>query len=502
MFNGKKPEKLPEMTEYPVAKGPFKPEWDSLKQYTCPDWFRNAKFGIWAHWGPQAVSGAGDWYARNMYMEGHPQYQYHCEHYGHPSEFGYKDIVKLWKAEAFDADALIQLYKKAGARYFVALAVHHDNYDCWNSRYHRWNSVNIGPGKDIVGMWREAALKHGLAFGVTEHLARSYNWFNTNKGCDQKGPYAGVPYDGNDPEYVDFYFPPHEDTNHAYPVNPPESWKQLWYMRIKDLVETYQPDLLYTDGAVPFGEVGRTMIANFYNNNIAWHDGKLEAVYTLKDMRGHDRRSHLSHGEYVEGIGIQDMERGVVDDIRPEPWQTDTCIGGWYYNKFIEYKTAETVIHMLVDIVSKNGNLLLNFPLRPDGTLDEKAMKVVEGITQWMAINSEAIYDTRPWRIFGEGPVRSSGGLFNEDKLEYTSRDFRFTRRGDILYATCLAWSKDGRVRIESLGQGGNAERVMTVELLGCPSPVSWEQDADGLQIDLPEEKPCDYAWVFKIRLA
>jgi len=202
---------------YEIEEGPFEPTWESLKQFRCPEWFNDAKLGIWAHWGPQAVPGAGDWYARNMYYEGHEQYKYHLENYGHPSKFGYKDIIPLWKAENFDPDALISLYKRAGAKYFAALATHHDNFDCWDSAYHRWNSVNMGPKKDIVGLWREAALKHGLRFAVTEHMVRCYNWFITNKGCDKEGPYAGVPYDGNDPAYEDLYFPPHDDSSIGYP---------------------------------------------------------------------------------------------------------------------------------------------------------------------------------------------------------------------------------------------------------------------------------------------
>lgn len=493
--------KLLKNGEFTINDGPFDDRWDSLLNYECPEWFRDAKLGMWAHWGPQAVSGAGDWYARNMYMEGSTQYKYHLEHYGHPSEFGYKDIVSLWKAEKFDPVHLIDLYKKAGAKYFVALAVHHDNYDCWDSAYTKWNSVNSGPEKDIVGMWREATLSAGLKFGVTEHLERSYSWFNTNKGSDKQGPYKDVTYDGNNPEFEDFYFPDHPDNNMAYPSDPPDWWKWQWYARIKDLVDKYRPDFLYTDGAVPFGDVGRKMIANFYNGNISWNNGKLEAVYALKDMREHDKKSGKTHGDYVEGIGVQDMERGVINDINPRPWQTDTCIGGWYYNKFINYKDAEQVIHMLVDIVSKNGNLLLNFPLRPDGTLDDECLDVIEGLTAWMSVNSEAIYETRPWLTFGEGPTKSSGGHFNENKLTYKGNDFRFTQKGDVVYAVMLGYPENGETTIEALVDSSGL-KVKSVEMLGIGNVDGWEQSEDGLRIPVPDEKPCDYAWVFKIKLS
>ena len=206
---------------------PFTPDWDSLKRYRCPDWFRDAKFGIWSHWGPQAVPEGGDWYARNLYVQDHPAHHLHLQKFGHPSKVGFKDVIPHWKAQNFDAsqaDRLMRLYQAAGARYFVSMGVHHDNFDLWNSKHHRWNAVNMGPKKDIVGLWAAAARDHGLRFGVSEHLERSYNWFNTNKGSDKEGPLAGVPYDGNDPRYADLYFPPHDDTNWAYPKNPPEWW--------------------------------------------------------------------------------------------------------------------------------------------------------------------------------------------------------------------------------------------------------------------------------------
>ena len=199
--------------DYKIAEGPFEPTWQSLQSFQCPEWFRAAKLGFWAHWGPQAVPMYGDWYARNMYLEGSDKYRFHWRTYGHPSKFGFKDICAAWKAENFDPDALMQQYQQAGARYFVALAVHHDNFDCWDSKHHGWNSVNIGPQKDIVGLWKQAATRYGLHFGVTEHLERSYSWFNTNKLADKAGPYAGVPYDGASSQYADFYFPHHGDVS-------------------------------------------------------------------------------------------------------------------------------------------------------------------------------------------------------------------------------------------------------------------------------------------------
>ena len=473
----------------------YQATWESLKQYRVPQWFRDAKFGIWAHWGPQCVPMTGDWYARNMYIEDSDQYKYHIAHYGHPSKFGYKDIVPLWKAENFDPDRLVQRYRKAGAKYFISMGVHHDNFDIWNSKHHRWNAAAMGPKKDIVGLWRQAARKHGLRFGVTEHLERSWSWFNVNKGADKKGPLAGVPYDGNDPKYQDFYFPPHEDNNSRYPKDPPDSWKQQWFNRIKDLVDSYQPDLLYTDGGIPFGEVGRNLVAHYYNQSLQWHGGKMDVCYTIKNVKD------KTHGDYEEGCCLLDLERGVVADTRSDPWQTDTCVGNWFYKRDIKYKTAETVVQLLVDIVSKNGNMLLNFPLRPDGTLDSEEDRILEGITKWMAANSEAIYATRPWEVYGEGPTRVEGGQFSERKLkQYTGQDVRFTTKGKTLYATLMAWPGN-RAVIKSLNKDRKLwfGEIRSVQMLGLRQALKWSRDADGLKVQLPDRAPGDYAFVLKI---
>lgn len=473
----------------------FEATWESLQRYSCPDWFRDAKFGMWAHWGPQAVPEVGDWYARNMYIEGNAQYEHHVKTYGHPSKVGFKDIVPQWKAERFDPERLMALYKRAGARYFMAMGVHHDNFDCWNSRHHEWNSVKMGPGKDIVGMWCKAARANGLRFGVSEHLERSYSWFNTNKGSDKTGPLAGVAYDGNDAAYEDFYFPQHEDSSMCYPKNPPDWWQQQWLARITDLLDQYQPDLLYTDGGVPFGEVGRELAARFYNKSIQWNEGRLEAVYNLKDARALDDLG--CHGEYRDGIGVLDIERGVIEGINPEPWQTDTSIGDWYYNRNWQFRPVSWTIHMLLDIVSKNGNLLLNIVQHPDGTLDEEVERMLEELADWIAINGEGIYGTRPWQVYGEGPTNPKAGLFTEDELKYTSADFRFTTKSDTLYAYCLA-VPEKEIKIQALGQGSGTV-VKQVSILGSDEPIAWRQTEAGLVVDMPATLPCRHAIGIKI---
>ncbi|HZL78200.1 MAG TPA: alpha-L-fucosidase, partial [Candidatus Limnocylindrales bacterium] len=464
-----------------MVPGRFTGTMESLTNYSCPEWFRDAKFGIWAHWGPQAVPMEGDWYARKMYQEGSPDYKDHLARYGHPSTNGWKDIIPLWKAENWDPTRLMKLYKKAGAKYFVSMGVHHDNFDLWNSPFHSWNAVNVGPHRDVVGEWQRAAKKNGLPFGVSEHLGASYTWFQDSHKADKTGPFAGVPYDGANPIYDELYHPPTAPgDNKWYTVSG--SWQQEWFNRINNLVARYQPDLLYSDGGLPFGEVGRTLVANFYNRSMA--HGKPTAVYTCKA---------LGSGEFVAGTCVQDVERGVMPGINPLPWQTDTSIGDWFYNKHWKYQKLDWTVHMLVDIVSKNGNLLLNVVLRPDGSLDPEVETMLGELSGWFAVNGEAIYGTRPWLVYGEGSTKPRGGAFKED-FDFSARDIRFTTKGKNLYAIALGWPEDGKLTIRSLAQSDDpsANQVKRVELLGHKGKLNFSQTVDGLTVELPSEKTGD----------
>ncbi len=475
--------------ELPIAKGPFQPTMESLTNFVCPEWFRDAKFGIWAHWGPQAVPMAGDWYAKHTYVQGHGQYKHHLQNYGHPFTNGWKDIIPLWRAEKWEPDRLMALYKKAGAKYFVSMGVHHDNFDLWNSKHHRWNAVNMGPRRDVVGEWQRAAKKQGLRFGVSEHLGASYTWFQTSHGADATGPLAGVPYDGTDPKYEDLYHPKAApDDKGWYSTNP--QWHQEWFSRIQDLVDSYKPDLLYTDGGIPFGETGRGLVAHFYNADLQRHR-RLEAVYTCKK---------IGSGEFVTGTCVQDMERGVLPGINPYPWQTDTSIGDWFYNSNWKFRPVSWTIHMLVDIVSKNGNLLLNIVQRPDGSLDPEVVESLEQLAAWMKVNGDAIYGTRPWQVYGEGPVRSKGGHFKED-FAYTARDIRFTTKGKTLYAFALGGPDDGKLIIKSLAKpvDGKGNRINRVTLLGHKGKLRFEQTGEALVVQLPSTKLSDIACALKI---
>jgi alpha-L-fucosidase len=471
----------------PIAEGPYKPTDESLMQYHYPEWFRDAKFGIWAHWGPQAVPRQGDWYARRMYQEKDPAYKYHVEHYGHPSVFGYKDIIPLWKAEKWDPDKLMALYKKTGAKYFVSMGTHHDNFFLWNSKIHKWNAVNMGPKKDVVGTWQEAAKKQGLKFGVSEHLGASYTWFQAAHGSDKEGPKAGVPYDGADPQFADLY---HEGT-----TPDDKGWltnnlifQVEWFRSIRELIDNYHPDLLYSDCAMPFENVGRSLIAHYYNQDIARSNGTIDVVYTCKQPSG--------------GKWVQDVERGVLDTLSSYPWQTDTSIGDWYYRTGQKYKTSNEVIQMLVDIVSKNGNLLLNVVQTPEGDLEPDMLQILDEIGTWTAANGEGIYGTRPWKIFGEKPEgqgQVKRGRFDENyKLSF--KDIRFTTKDGNLYAFCLGIPTEDII-IKSLGKNSKLTEklVSSVKMMGVDAKVKWSQENDRLVIKKPSRMPSWQVLGYKI---
>jgi alpha-L-fucosidase len=473
---------------------------ESLRAYQIPEWYRDAKFGIWSHWGPQSAIEDGDWYARQMYMQGSEQYLYHCETYGHPSKVGYKDLVNNWHAAKWDPEHLMSLYKKAGAKYFFSMGVHHDNFDLWNSKYTKWNAVNMGPKKDVVGLWAQAARKNGLRFGVSEHLWISYKWFSVSHAADKTGAMAGVPYDGADPQYADLYhdagcaqFAEKLDWNDD---GIPASWRQHYLDRMTDLIDKYQPDLLYTDGHLPFEEYGLKMVAHLYNVSAQVHGGTTEAVYTSKEAK-----------DCAVGTCLLDHERGVSDTIAGNPWQTDTCIGQWHYKRGQKYKTAKKVIDLLTDIVSKNGNLLLNFPLPNSGELDFEEMEVLEGITAWMQINSEGIYSSRPWKIYGEGPstqAKIGNGNFNEDKQnDLTAADVRFTAKNSTVYAFVMGQPEKEAV-VEALGLASAQQpgKIMNVELLGYKGTLKWKQEDASLKVEMPAEKLSDIGITLKVFLA
>ena len=480
-------------------------------QYRVPEWFRDAKFGIWAHWGPQCEPEQGDWYARNMYIPGQRQYQWHVEHFGDPSVFGFKDVIHLWKAQNWDPERLVALYKRAGAKYFFALANHHDNFDNWDSKYQPWNSVRVGPKKDLIAGWAKAARDNGLRFGVSVHAAHAWSWYEPSQAYDGKLAKAdgkGKWWDGLDPQ--DLYAQNHKpgtklewDWDAAKGSSVPDAaYCEKFYNRTMDLINKYHPDLVYFDDTVlplwPVSDAGLKIAAHFYNSNMQAHGGKLEAVMFGKILDENERKAM-----------VWDIERGVPATSFPFAWQTDTCIGHWHYDRSLydrdHYKSARTVIQMLADIVSKNGNLLLSIPVRGDGTIDDKEEKVLAGITEWMDVNKECIFGTRPWKVFGEGPASAGAPItaqgFNEGKGKpFTADDIRFTTRGNTLYAIVLGWPTNGAA-IKSLGESAKLldKPVKNVEMLGSSERLEWHQTADALVITEPKAKPNDFAVVFKI---
>jgi alpha-L-fucosidase len=492
-----------------IPPGPFSASRESLKAYVAPDWFRDAKFGIFCHWGPQSAAEYGDWYARRMYIEGEAQYKHHLEHYGHPSKTGFAGVIDSWKAADFDADYLLGLYKNAGAKYFVSMGVHHDNFDLWNSKYQpQWNAAVRGPKKDIVGLFKKAAESHGLRFGVSEHLSNSYCWYGPAHGSDKAGPFAGVPYDGQDPQFAGLYHDygemPADFVQQvvnapakgaiAMSTQGPAAWRKNYFDRILDVVTQYEPDILYTDGGIPFGDDGLAIVAHHYNTSARRNGGKIDAIYTSK-----------SRNDSATGMCVLDVERGLVDSIWPRTWQTDTCVGNWHYDTRARYKTPKAIIDMLVDIVSRNGNLLLNFPLPNSGMLDAQEKTILQGITAWMAVNSEAIHSTRPWKIFGAGPgaeIKPVPGVqFNENsRKDFTAEEIRFTTKGSALYTFFMGWPEKEIVIAPLAATSPNVVgKIENVELLGSPGKLAWKHDDKGLTVQLPMQKPCDYGCALKI---
>ncbi len=505
-----------------MQKGRFQPTWTSLKTHQTPEWFRDAKFGIWAHWGPQCVEGSGDWMARSMYIEGSREYKWHVEHYGHPSEFGFKDILPLFKAEKWDPDKLVEKYKRCGAQYFFVLGNHHDNYDLWDSKYQPWNAKNIGPQRDVLEGWAAAAKKYGLPLGISFHADHAWSWYEPSQRYDVNGAKAGVYYDGHltkedgkgkwwegyDPQQL--YAQNHPMSDRSWANNrihsqwgwengvcmPSQEFVANFYDRTLDAINRYHPDLIYFDATVlpfyPISDAGLLISAHFYNSNP-------RAVVFGKILDGEQRKAIT-----------WDVERGAPNEIIPEPWQTCNCIGGWHYNTSIYerngYKSAANVVKQLVDIVSKNGNLLLSVPLRADGTYDEKEAAILDELEKWMTVNGESIFGTRPWTVFGEGPVAEKNISLNAQGFndgQYANmdyRDIRFNQKKNVLYVTAMGWPANHTIHVKSLAEGSRLwpGKIKRVELLGY-GKLKFKRTADGLDIQLPEQPTNTIAPVFKV---
>jgi alpha-L-fucosidase len=471
-------------------QGPFRPDWESLQTYEAPAWYKDAKFGIFIHWGAYSVPAFGsEWYPRMMYVNGSPEYKHHLEKFGSQDKFGYKDFIPMFKAEHFDSAAWAELFKKAGAKYVVPVAEHHDGFAMYDSGLSDWTVSKMGPHRDTTGELAKAVRAVGLHFGVSSHRVE-HNFF--------LGPGRTIVSDVNDPQYGMLYGPAHNWLMNpsGTPLNNDftyvsSEWANDWLARSAELVKKYNPDIVYFDWWIgqPSIRANLTRFAAFYYNSSLKY-GDHVGVINYKDYAMQDHSAVL------------DLERGQLGDIRPLPWQTDTSVSNksWGYINDDTFKSPEFIVHQLIDIVSKNGNLLLNIGPRSDGTIPEEVQRVLLDVGVWLNVNGEAVYGTRPWRVYGEGPTKVAAGSFHDtETTNYKPEDFRFTTKGDVLYAIGLAWPSNGEASIHSLALTAGSSRVRSVTLLGNDSELKFDQRVDGLHLQLPAQAPAKYAYAVRV---
>ncbi len=487
-YDGRRNELLSDVDKY-VAAGPFRPDWESLSTYQVPEWYKDAKFGVFLHWGVYSVPAFGsEWYPRLMYLEGSDVNKHHVAKYGPLTQFGYKDFIPMFKAEHYDPDAWAKLFKSAGFKYVVPVFEHHDGFAMYDSGLSDWTAAKMGPHRDLVGDLAKSIRAQGLHLGASSHRVE-HDWFL--EGGRQQ------PSDVNDPKYAAFYGPAHAQRgalgaglldNFTYVS---QEWVNDWLARDAEIVEKYHPDIMYFDWWIGQPDVRRNLAkfaAFYYNESLA--EKHPVGVINYKTVAMED------------GSAVLDLERGQLAAIRPQYWQTDTSISdnSWGYIENDTFKTPTFVVHQLIDIVSKNGNLLINIGPRADGTIPDQVQHVLLDIGAWLDVNGEAIYGTRPWRTYGEGPTQVEAGQFHDtDTKPYTPEDFRFTTKGDTLYAIELGWPKNGEAVIHTLATQLGAEKVRSVALLGSKTKVSFEQQADGLHLKLPAEPEGKIAYSFKV---
>ena len=466
-----------------IAAGPFQEDWNSLANYPVPDWYQEGKFGIFIHWGPYSVPAFGsEWYPRNMYQEGTPEFKHHIATYGPQREFGYKDFIPLFKASNFEPEIWADLFCKAGARFVVPVAEHHDGFQMYDSALSPWNAAKMGPKRDVIAELAGAVREKGLVFGLSNHRAEHHFFFDGGLKFDS---------DVNDPRWADFYGPPHPapgDLSDLEDAPPSKEHLDDWLARNCELVEKVQPQLVWFDWWIQnlaFIPYLKKFAAYYYNRAVSWN--KQVAI-------------NFKHQAFPEGTAVFDIERGQLAGISPLFWQGDTSISknSWGYIDGHDYKTAEDIICDLIDTVSKNGALLLNIGPRHDGTIPEPEQEILLEIGKWLAVNGEAIYGTRPWQVFGEGPTKIVAGSFNDTKrAPFNSEDIRFTGKGDTLYAIALKWPENGRLLIKSLAAG--SVKINQIELLGDPCAPKWNLNQKGLALDITNCKPSLYPLTFKI---
>lgn len=511
-----------------VADGPFKADWESIEaNYPgTPEWLRDAKFGIWVHFGPQSAGESGDWYARNLYKEDHKAYANHLKKYGHPSKTGYKDVLRDWNPDKLDPDYLTELYHKAGARFLMIQGVHHDNYDLWDSKYQPWNSVNIGPHRDLLREWADACRKHDMHYGVTFHHEYTWWWWQTAFGSDSQGELAGVPYDGNltlddgkgqwwegyDPRLlygIDLREYETVDKNAYSPWSPPKAgifsrhqdyakwYVKQWAQRIMDVTDNYDPDFIYTDGTVqgPFTGDGtgtgfksnamQHVMADYYNK-VLKNRGKVDVFSIIKFRNPTNGAVNTAEFDFPDSINAV------------QPWIREAPVGDWFYAPGFTYDSG-MMIRYIIESISRDGNAALNICLQPDGSIDPECVRMLEEVGAWLTRYGEAVYGSRAWHTFGEGVIIDGklrtlpgGGLNRRHaEFEFSAEDFRFTRgKNGSLYAFCMTVPQGGdNILIKSLAKGGeNIPGVNNVALLGYDGKLNWAQTDNGLSVSLPSD--------------
>jgi len=524
----------------PVTPGPFEPTWESIeKNYPGePAWLREAKFGIWVHFGPQSAGESGDWYARRMYVQGSKANNNHLNKYGHPADVGYKEVLRDWNPIKLDPAKLTKIYRDAGAKYLMIQGVHHDNYDLWNSKYQPWNSVNIGPKRDLLGEWAKACRADGMRFGVTFHHEYSWWWWQTAFGSDSSGEKKGVPYDGTltladgkgkwwegyDPkmlygidlrEYKGVEQKAHQDWSPAPAgifinhLDYAKWYATNWALRMMDVVEHYDPDFIYTDGTVqgPFTGYGtgtgikadamQHVMADFYNRTLK----RRGLVNTFSIVKFRNKTNGTVNTE----------EFGIPSSINTyQPWIGEAPVGDWFYAPGFTYN-SDMMIRYVIEAIARDGNAALCISILPDGSLDEGSLKMLNEVGNWMRMNGEAVYGSRAWKIPGEGEQINGklkmlpGGALNRKQAEFSfsTMDFRFTTgKNNSLYAFCMTVPAPGtRLVIRSIGTDSAflGKPVKQVSLLGHKGKLKWKQEKDGLMIICPAKMMYKTAIVFKI---
>lgn len=467
-----------------VARGPFEATWESLQEFQTPRWYQDAKFGLFIHWGAYSVPAFGsEWYPRNMYVEGSPEYKHHLETYGPHAQNGYKEFIPEFRAENFDPDAWASLFAEAGVKYVVPVAEHHDGFAMYNSDFTEWSSVNHGPRRDVLGELGEAFRDNEIVLGASSHRAENWWFFGPSKLIDS---------DVRSGEAIELYGPAHNKRVSENQAEPPsEDFLDDWLLRSCEIVDKYQPRVVYFDWWIcqpVFQPYLKRFAAYYYNRGAEWDK---EVAINFKEWEGYS---------FPRGTGVLDVERGKFNEAQPRLWQTCTSVSknSWGYIDNHKYKEAGTLVDELVDVVSKNGTMLLNIGPKADGTIPETEQQMLRDIGAWLRVNGEAIYKTRPWSTSGEGPTKERAGSFTDGTdMAYTGRHIRFTKQGNRLYAIALAWPSDGKLLVKSLkSEQGDIE---SVTLLGHDAPLSWEFVEAGLKVTLPDSPPTPHAHAFRI---